>query len=1468
MVQSNWIRLYSANKIIQRINGFEDIQVHFDKAEINLIGQSHLYGLTILNKYDTLLHCQQADIDYNSFESDSNHISFDRIALSSGFLNYQFLPQVDQNSATEMIFKSSEIEITRFSFRDSNHVSTIKKLKTDIDIDIGINNTFRSKSLFIDQAFIDLPQREKSDTIRIAFPFDIKIDKTTLYHVEIPKFKQLNIKNSFVENIIVKAGHIYASPSFVEGFYKKNKHFKLLNSYLELTESQFDAEIKLSEWKDLNLDLQLKATYPDLSALVSLDDRILLEGKVNNLLLPVEKIGMEKLSAEPYIACQCDIKGNLDHLELRDFIFENRNIKGDIKADLASKDSSINLFINELEYLYPEKIGFAQPHLRLNNSKVIVKGDKCTAQLHGGIDNLAFDCMNLKYHLKNKNFSTDLLYKFKDSIIEIKGETHIGYQQEKWNINNHIKSLTFGEQHYQLIHQDIHLSEGQFDIHLFSEELGNQLDFYFVYHLKENELQFDARIDDLVIYHLKDAKHIASNFSGDGKFISGNEHDMEFEFSDFLIWNDKDALQFDTLTFTSKADSIKQFNVSTEFINIELKGAFFWQDLPVFTNKVFSKIFPSTIHQKDSSVINSSFAEFKLDVTNANSPLNIIIPELSLSAGTHFESHIDLEKDSIWIATTTTGLVYQNIKFDTTVAFLNVSDTLMHFGFHSHHLTLFDTIGLENFKILTETLNDEVNSQILVHPDQYQRPFVLHFNTIIKPEEYYIELKNKSLYINDKKWEVEGPNRLLKYTHGKYFVNDFTISSDEQEIKIGSEQENQLYCRFDEVELGELLSIINFSDQLVSSKLNGYADLNIDEYSFKSNIDLDDLNIYGQAFNHAFVQLYKVGSGKPIFIEGKITHQREQALIKGIYQYGPSGISDINIYLDAIQANRLEQIIAPEVEDINGTLNGNISIAQRDNKTNVNGLFHSKLSSFYVPLLNMQYSFADTFELSNRSIFFNNTSLSDDKRKTADIQGSIDFSNNGINYNHLRIFPNDSFQLLATRAIHQPDFFGNLYARSEFNSESQRTYIEVNGNNNDPVINIKGALKKGSKLTIPIETAEEVTAGNFIRFIDTKNNNDTVILNESTSAYYLNCYTEINEEDTIEILLKGSSGEDVLSCFGNGNIRIETDDQGKFGMYGVYEVNKGNYTFHFRDFLKKKYNINTGSSISWNGDPYKAKLNLEATYRLRTNISDLLAFSRGTETIDDQQIRTAVKLYIFITGELASPQISFKIEIDDAEYANELRPLMAKIHNDPTELNKHVFTLLFINRFGPVFENPQSSRTRLIFTNMGEFFNTQLASILQQTGSEFLKSMDLDVGLDAHSLNNSDDLNDESAQKEFKLALSKSLFNDRVIVDIGGNYYFGADDIDNELAGDFGIEYIITKDRRLRAKVFNKSETDPLIRQNIYKRGVSLSYKREFDHISDLWKRYFKKATKEDEADLKIESDWTTKPNPSLSPSD
>ena len=102
------------------------------------------------------------------------------------------------------------------------------------------------------------------------------------------------------------------------------------------------------------------------------------------------------------------------------------------------------------------------------------------------------------------------------------------------------------------------------------------------------------------------------------------------------------------------------------------------------------------------------------------------------------------------------------------------------------------------------------------------------------------------------------------------------------------------------------------------------------------------------------------------------------------------------------------------------------------------------------------------------------------------------------------------------------------------------------------------------------------------------------------------------------------------------------------------------------------------------------------------------------------------------------------------------------------------------------------------------------------------------------------DANDEySAQKqrELKLAISKKLLNDRVIIDIGGNLYL-AEEEQNNLAGDFSIEYLITKDGRVRVRLFNQSVNSDIIQEkNKYKTGVSLSNKREYDKLIELFSK-------------------------------
>lgn len=61
----------------------------------------------------------------------------------------------------------------------------------------------------------------------------------------------------------------------------------------------------------------------------------------------------------------------------------------------------------------------------------------------------------------------------------------------------------------------------------------------------------------------------------------------------------------------------------------------------------------------------------------------------------------------------------------------------------------------------------------------------------------------------------------------------------------------------------------------------------------------------------------------------------------------------------------------------------------------------------------------------------------------------------------------------------------------------------------------------------------------------------------------------------------------------------------KLTMYGRYTLDRGTYNFSLQDLILKTFTIRPGSSISFNGDPYQAQLNIDALYRVNTNLTDL-----------------------------------------------------------------------------------------------------------------------------------------------------------------------------------------------------------------------------------------------------------------------
>ncbi|MCB0509445.1 MAG: translocation/assembly module TamB domain-containing protein, partial [Bacteroidetes bacterium] len=102
---------------------------------------------------------------------------------------------------------------------------------------------------------------------------------------------------------------------------------------------------------------------------------------------------------------------------------------------------------------------------------------------------------------------------------------------------------------------------------------------------------------------------------------------------------------------------------------------------------------------------------------------------------------------------------------------------------------------------------------------------------------------------------------------------------------------------------------------------------------------------------------------------------------------------------------------------------------------------------------------------------------------------------------------------------------------------------------------------------------------------------------------------------------------------------------------------------------------------------------------------------------------------------------------------------------------------------------------------------------------------------------------DLALRRELQLALTTQLLNDRVTINLGGNVDFGANQLDTQssnsdnttyFGGNFSIEYELTENRRFRIKAFTNTNYDYFNQGNSTRAGVGLSFKREFDKISEF----------------------------------
>lgn len=527
---------------------------------------------------------------------------------------------------------------------------------------------------------------------------------------------------------------------------------------------------------------------------------------------------------------------------------------------------------------------------------------------------------------------------------------------------------------------------------------------------------------------------------------------------------------------------------------------------------------------------------------------------------------------------------------------------------------------------------------------------------------------------------------------------------------------------------------------------------------------------------------------------------------------------DIDVKINRLKLTHLVALLKGSVSDIRGKVNGQVNIGGNFQKPLLNGTINVDEASLVVDFLKTKYTISSPIGISNSDFFFNNFRITDVNHNEAILNGSITskyFKDIGFDLN----LTTKNFQCMNTTEHDNASFYARAYGTG---------VAMVSGNTKKIDMNIFIKTDSKTAVFLPLKGSNKVGDNNFITF--TTSNPDFIFIDDNLSLdplaqkkkteFNLNMEIQVTPETEAQIIIDKKMG-DIIKANGSGNLKIEINpSKDIFKMLGSYEIEKGDYLFTLKSLLNKKLLIESGSSITWNGDPLDANTNITATYRVKTSLKPILG--------DEYTARIPVDCQILLTQKLTSPNIEFNITLPNG--SSEEKTKLATALNTQEKINTQFLGLLGINSFISDASVSASSSDNANLGTMG-LYNT-VSELLSNQLSNLLSSDKLDFGI-----NYRPGIEEELTSDQVELALSTQIFDDRLTLN-GSAFNNKRNSASAPIAGNFNAELKLNKTGKLRAKAFARYNDDFLntmtVTENEYTTGLGMMYREEFNNFKDL----------------------------------
>lgn len=1016
-------------------------------------------------------------------------------------------------------------------------------------------------------------------------------------------------------------------------------------------------------------------------------------------------------------------------------------------------------------------------------------------------------------------------------------------------LKGNLAAFDYKNYRYRNVNLDGKLNKGAYAVHVLSKDPNANLNLTAsgVYNKNNPKIKVKGSILKLDLHRLgfyDKPMILAGNLDGDFTNLNPDYLNGYLYLNNFALSDEKEVYPVQEVKITAlSTDSLNQLTVNSQIADVNLEGKYKLTQIFGSLQNTVNQYYQFQKSGKPQRIDPHQFFTFNAQVKN-DDLIRKFVPELKSFETITLTGNYDADSRKLEVNGQIPQLQYGENFIENGILHVNNEGDALQYQVNV------GAFSSESFALKKVDLHGNVANNVIVYnlsskDDQDETQFLIAGNAKSINDLTEISLDQNGLRLNYDDWTVD-PNNRLQISKRGIFADNFRLSNQGSEIVLqseGSTPGSPLNVTLKDFKIQQLTEMIKKDSLLAEGTINGTAQLRnlTKNMTFTSDLIVSDLKVYGSPVGNMAIQ---VNSQTANLLNANIALSGNENDVKITGTYNTSASSfDLDMMMNQLQMKTVQGFSMNAVTNTEGYLSGNLKITGNTKQPNIRG----------------KVKFNDVGMLISKT--------GSDFRNMND---AIDFTSRGIELNQFHINDKDGNSMVLDGQVltqNYRDFAFNLDAKARnfkvvnsAKSNDAMMYgileidadLQIRGGLDLPQVDGRLAVTDDTNFTfvLPQSTPSLQERNGIVEFID----QDQIVLNETIKADSLtaksdikgmdvNVNIELRKEAKMSIIIDKAAG-DFVELQGEADLTGGIDPSGKTTLVGVYEVDKGAYELNVSG-LRRRFDIEKGSTITWTGEPTAATLDITAVYKTKAPPIDLVEQQMGGDegSLAQYKQRMPFNTSLILRGELMKPVISFDITTDESNVAvssevmDNVVAKLQQLKTDENELNKQVFALLLLNGF--IGENPFQSDAGL---SAGTIARQSVSKILSQQlnnlAGDLIEGVDLTFDLESSEDYSSGKRNERT---DLNVNLSKNLLNDRLKVSVGSNFGIEGDARQNEqmtnIAGDLQLDYKLSRDGRYMLRAYRKNEYQVALQGQVVETGVGFVITLDYNKFRDIFTR-------------------------------